>query len=41
MQYMEFIPMVIDEISIKSISFEQKIKDEKFQLTFPENTIIQ
>ena len=37
----EFIPMVIDEISIQSIRFGQEIPDDQFQLTFPEGTIVQ
>lgn len=36
----EFYPMVIDEISVQSIQFEQEIQDDQFQLTFPEGTII-
>lgn len=36
----EFFPLVIDEISIQSIRFEQEIQDNQFQLTFPEGTII-
>jgi len=36
----EFVPLVVDEISVQSIRFEQEIKDEKFQLTFPEGTVI-
>jgi len=37
----EFYPIVIDEISVQSIRFEQEIQDDQFQLTFPEGTIIQ
>jgi hypothetical protein len=36
----EFFPLVVDEISIQSIRFEQEIKDDQFQLTFPEGTVI-
>ena len=36
----QFFPMVIDEITIKSIRFEQEIPDTRFQLTFPEGTVI-
>jgi hypothetical protein len=36
----EFFPMVIDEIFIHSIHFEQEIQDNQFQLTFPEGTVI-
>jgi hypothetical protein len=38
--YGEFVPLVVDEISVQSIHFEQDIKDNQFQLTFPEGTII-
>jgi hypothetical protein len=37
----EFYPLVVDEISIRSISFEKEIRDDQFQLTFPKGTIIQ
>lgn len=37
----EFHPIVINEISIQSIRFEQEIPDARFQLIFPEGTIIQ
>jgi hypothetical protein len=37
----EFFPMVVDEISVQSIRFEQEIQDDQFQLTFPEGTIVQ
>jgi len=36
----EFFPMVIDEIAVQSIRFGQNIKDNQFQITFPEGTII-
>jgi outer membrane lipoprotein-sorting protein len=36
----EFFPLVVDQISIQSIRFEQKIPDDQFQLTFPEGTVI-
>jgi hypothetical protein len=37
----EFYPIVVDEVSIQSIRFEQEIHDDQFQLTFPKDTIIQ
>jgi len=37
----EYYPIVVDEISIQSIRFEQEIQDDQFQLTFPEGTIVQ
>ncbi|MBW2202442.1 MAG: hypothetical protein JRF71_16735, partial [Deltaproteobacteria bacterium] len=37
----ELYPIVVDEISIQSIRFGQEIQDDRFQLTFPEGTIIQ
>ncbi len=37
----EFYPIAVDEISIRSIRFEQEIQDDQFQLTFPKDTIIQ
>jgi len=37
----ELYPIVVDEISIQSIRFDQEIQDDRFQLTFPEDTIIQ
>ncbi len=37
----EFYPIVVDEISIQKIRFEQEIPDDQFQLTFPKGTSIQ